>query len=116
MSEGKSLLFSLADALAKKTYKTTLSFPYKYQSSVGDQLRRSCLSVVLNIVEAGARMSLKEKRQLLNISFGSLKETKYLIYFAKEFGQMTESDHTKLNEEVNMLARLMYGILYRKKT
>lgn len=111
----RSLLFEIADELVKTVYKETLNYSYKYQSSIGDQLRRASLSVVLNIVEGGARHSLKEKRQSLNIAFGSLKETKYLIYFSRELSLITNDFYISIMEKVNRLARLMYGILYRKE-
>lgn len=56
----KNLLSRLADELAKEIFRKTLDFPYKFQSSIGDQLRRAILSVVLNLVEGGARASAKE--------------------------------------------------------
>ncbi len=66
------LLFEKSDKLVKDIFYLTLNFPQKYQFSAGEQLGRPSLSIVLNITEAGARKSLKEKRQLLNIAFGSL--------------------------------------------
>lgn len=57
----KNLIFNLADNFVKDVFKKTLDFSFKFQSSLGDQLRRSSLSVVLNIVEGGARLSQKEK-------------------------------------------------------
>lgn len=110
----KSMLLDIADSLVKKIYKKTLDFPYKFQSSIGDQMRRASLSVVLNLVEGGARLSDKEKRQFLNITFSSLKETKYLLYFAKEHDLFDESLYQEIMDEINQLARLIYGILYKK--
>lgn len=111
---GKSLLFDISDNLVKKIYKSTLRFPYRDQSSIGDQLRRASLSIVLNIVEGGARLSSREKRQFLNISFSSLKETKYLVYFSKEMNLIDLILYEELMADINKLAKLMYGILYRK--
>ena len=36
--------------------------PYKYQSSIGDQIRRSCLSISANIAEATGREGIKEQK------------------------------------------------------
>ncbi|GIW64684.1 MAG: hypothetical protein KatS3mg092_0617 [Patescibacteria group bacterium] len=112
--EKKNLLFNLADNITKKTFKLTLDFPQKFQYSLGDQLRRSCLSIVLNIVEGGARLSQKEKKQFLNIAFGSLKETKYLLYFSNDLRLIKKEDFEKLVDEINHLAKLIYGLLYKK--
>lgn len=111
-----SLLFDIANNLAKAIYKLTLDMPYKYQSSIGDQMRRSSLSVVLNIVEGGARKGLKEKRHASNIAFGSLKETKYLLYFAHDLGLLDSKEYSSTMLEVNKLAAILYGLLYKKRS
>lgn len=113
--EEKSLLIERADPVVKTIYRATLLFPYKYQSSIGDQLRRSSLSVILNIVEGGARKSAREKQQFLNISFGSLKETKYLVEFSYEFKLLQQDPFRNIMIDLNNLAKIMYGLLYRKE-
>lgn len=109
------LIFELADKLIKKIYKKTLNFPQKYQFSIGEQLRRASLSVILNIVEGGARKSNKEKKQFINISFGSLKETKYLLYFSKELLLIDEDEFDEFILKINELAKILYGLLYKNK-
>jgi len=116
--EKKNLLFQLADKISKEGFKISLLLENEFQYSLGDQLRRSSLSIVLNIVEGGTRISLKEKRQFLNIAFGSLRETKYLLYFIKELSLINGKENFKLIEDVlvdiNHLAKLLYGLLYKK--
>ena len=116
--EKKNLLFQLADKISKEGFKISLLLENKFQYSISDQLRRSSLSIVLNIVEGGARTSTKEKRQFLNIAFGSLKETKYLLYFIKELSLIDDKEIFKLIEnllvDINHLAKLLYGLLYKK--
>ncbi len=113
--EEKNLLFTLADSLVKRTYKLTLNFPYRFQSSIGDQLRRAILSVVLNLVEGGARSSPKEKRQFLNIAYSSLKEAKYLLYFSQECKIINIDEYNELIKDVSRLAALFYGLLRKRR-
>ncbi len=108
-------LFEKADPLVREIYRITLNLPQKFQYSLADQLRRSSLSIVLNIVEGGARRSEKEKRQFMNIAFGSLKETKYLIYFASNFELIEKTKYEDLMIRINELARIMYSILYKSR-
>ncbi|MEK7633843.1 MAG: four helix bundle protein [Patescibacteria group bacterium] len=110
----KNLLFEKADPIAKEIFKLTLNFDHKLQFSIGDQLRRSSLSVVLNIVEGGARKSPKEKKQFLNITFGSLKETKYLIYFCHDLKLIDNKIFEDLMLKINELAKIIYVLVYRK--
>ncbi len=112
--EEKNLLFNLADKISKSIYKTTLDFPYKYQSSIGDQFRRSSLSIVLNIVEGGAKQTIKEKNQYRKIAFGSLKETKYLIHFSYEMKLIDEGYYKEIMKEINKLATIIYGLIHKK--
>ncbi len=113
--QNKYLLFDLAEEISKSIYKTTLNFSYKYQSSLGDQLRRSSLSVVLNIVEGGAKISEKEKNQYRRTAFGSLKETKYLIYFCYELKLINQEYYQEILKKINKLARILYGLIYKLK-
>ncbi len=112
----KNLLFELSNSLVKKIYRATLEFPFKFQSSIGDQLRRASLSIVLNIVEGGAKQSPKERKQFLKIAYSSLKETKYLLYFTHEFSLISDDFYKELLAETNRLAAVLYGLLYKSKT
>ena len=111
----KNLLFEKADRIAKLIYKLSLNFPQIYQFSLGEQIRRSSLSIILNIVEGEARISNKEKKQFLNISFSSLKETKYLIYFCFDLGLISKEKFEDLIIKINELAKILYGLLYKSK-
>lgn len=59
--ENKNLLFNLADNIGKKVFKISLNLPQKLQFSLGEQIRKASLSIVLNIGEGGARVSKKKK-------------------------------------------------------
>ncbi len=61
-------LYSFVIAVTKKLPKT-------YERSLGDQVLRSSLSVVLNIAEGSGKHSDQELHRFLAISMGSLYET-----------------------------------------
>ena len=58
------------------------------------QVRRSVSSVPTNTIEGQVRPYKKEFIQFLYIAKGSLEETNYHLYFAKDLGCITESDYT----------------------
>ena len=58
------------------------------------QVRRSVSSVPINTIEGPARPYKKEFTQFLYIIKGSLEETNYHLYLAKDLGYITESDYT----------------------
>jgi len=59
------------------------TIPKSYQSSIGDQIRRSCLSISANIAEATGRETLKERRYYFNVARGSVYETVSLLHILK---------------------------------
>jgi len=67
-------------------YKISKCFPIEELYGVTSQLRRSALSVILNYIEGYARIKNKVHRNFLEIAYGSLKESVYLMDFAKEEG------------------------------
>lgn len=75
-------LVKKSDKLAHLVYGITRSFPKEELYGLTSQLRRAALSVPLNIIEGFARRGSKDYRQFLHIAYGSLKEAKYLLYFA----------------------------------
>ena len=81
---------------------------------ITSQVRRSSLSVILNYIEGYARTGDKQLKNFLNISYGSLKESKYLLYFSKREGYISEIEYeklTKLAEEIGaMLWTTMKGL------
>jgi four helix bundle protein len=80
----KSMLETKADSFAHLSYKLTRSFPPEERFGHTSQLRRSAISVVLNIVEGFARKNQKEHLHFLRIAYGSLREAAYLIEFCKQ--------------------------------
>jgi four helix bundle protein len=107
-------LFVKADLLAKEVYFATKNFPKNEQYGLTSQLRRAGLSVILNIVEGFARQTSKEFNRFLIISFGSLKETKYLLYFAKEQKYLDDLNYQKLLAVAEEVAKILWSIINTK--
>lgn len=99
-------LIEKADGLAYLVYKLTRSFPKEELYGITSQLRRSSLSIPLNIIEGFARNGSRDCRQFLYIAYGSLKETKYILYFAYRenfFNQKVYKEVLSLAEEVGKI-------------
>lgn len=63
-------------------YKITRSFPRDELYGATSQLRRATLSIILNYIEGFARKKRAVKKNFWEISYGSLKESKYLLHFS----------------------------------
>ncbi|MDP4000754.1 MAG: four helix bundle protein [bacterium] len=84
---------SKMNELAHLVYRLTVGFPKNELYGVVSQLRRSSLSVVLNYIEGYARVRDKVQANFLEISYGSLQETKYLLEFSFEEKYIKKSDY-----------------------
>ncbi|KKQ94965.1 MAG: S23 ribosomal protein [candidate division CPR2 bacterium GW2011_GWC1_39_9] len=113
----KNPLYEKSNELAHLVYKITRVFPKEEVYGVISQLRRAVLSVPLNIVEGYARQSDKSYKQFLLISYGSLKETKYLLSFSFEEGYLSEKDYKEsiaLADEIGKILWVLIGKVKEK--
>lgn len=96
----------LMDEYAHFVYRLTKKFPREELFGITSQLRRAVLSIVLNYVEGYARRRNKVNINFLEISYGSLKETKYLIEFCLAENFLSQEDYNKakiLSEEIGAM-------------
>ena len=103
------IILNKADSLAKKIYEISRRFPKNEQFGITSQVRRAALSIPLNIVEGYARISRQDHRRFLEISLGSARETKYLIYFSYEQAIMTEKIKDELLDLADKISRLLWS-------
>ncbi len=90
----------------RNVYHITRDFPKEELYGATSQLRRSTLSVILNYIEGFARRKPAIQLNFFEISYGSLKESKYLLFFAKEEGWLQNKDYDiiiKLAEEIGAM-------------
>ena len=111
----KEKLIKLSDEIAQQVYPLTYKFPCEERFALSDQLRRSIVSVPANIIEGSSRAGQKELRQFLSIAYGSLKEAKYLLYFALKQGFIKEKDYTPIKEKTDELSKLLFTFLKKLK-
>lgn len=84
-------------------YKVAKDFPKSERYGVISQIQRATLSVILNYIEGYARRKLLVKLNFLEIAYGSLKESKYLLHFSlveKYISKDNYAKGAKLAEEI----------------
>jgi len=103
MNHGTSMNGQFHDKLKTKVnelvhlvYRVTKYFPRDELYGVTSQLRRAVLSIILNYIEGYARGKDKIYKNFLEISYGSLQETKYLLHFSSVEKYLTEDDYEKM--------------------
>jgi len=87
-------------------YNVTRNFPKQEIYSSVSQWRRCTLSIILNYIEGYARKKSLVQLNFLEISYGSFKESKYLLYFSNKQQFITQADYIKglkLAEEIGKM-------------
>jgi len=84
------------DEYAHFIYKFTNNFPKEELYGITSQIRRSGLSTILNYIEGYARQKSLVRLNFLEIAYGSLKESKYLLYFSQREGYLNINDYHKM--------------------
>ena len=103
-------LKTLMDKFVSDVYVITKNFPREEVYGLTSQLRRAALSVILNYIEGYARQRKLVLKNFLEISYGSLKEAKYLIYFSTKQKYVTELEEKNLLELTERIGRMLWGI------
>ncbi|MBU0596584.1 four helix bundle protein [Patescibacteria group bacterium] len=100
----------------KLVYKVSRDFPSDELFGVRSQLRRAGMSVILNYIEGYARFKPGCKVQYYENSYGSLKESKYLIYFCYTESYILQEDYDKLINMAEEIGAMLWSELNLAKS
>lgn len=96
------------DEYVNLVYLLTTKFPREEIFISVSQWRRAALSIVLNYIEGYARRKLLVRLNFLEISYGSLKESKYLQSFAYNHKYINEEGYLKLHALSNEIGAILW--------
>jgi len=103
------------DEYAHLIYRLTQKFPKEELFGVTSQIRRAALSIILNYIEGYARGKNKVHKNFLEISYGSLKESKYLLYFSLVEKYLSEADYKKAIKLADDIGAMLWGTIRKLK-
>ena len=95
--------------LAEKIYVATKSFPDYEKFGLGQQLRRSAVSVPSNIAEGAARGTTKEFIHFLHIGLGSISEVETQLILAKRLQYREGVEDFLIDAET--VKKLLFGLI-----
>ncbi len=104
-----------AHSLVLKVYKLIRAFPHDERFRLADQLCRAAISVPANIVEGQARQTTKEYLQFLYHARGSVEETRYHLFLAKELGYLDPTDYAEMEAEYQAVSKMLNGLIQSLK-
>ena len=108
-------LKSKMDLYAHAVYAATRKFPREELYGTISQLRRAAISVILNYVEGYARGKSKVHRNFLEISYGSLKESKYLLEFSLQEKFLSAADCNRCLRLADEIGAMLWGVMRNLK-
>jgi len=103
------------DEFVEKVYNSSKNFPRDELFGVTSQLRRSALSIILNYVEGYARQRRAVMKNFLETSYGSLKESDYLIYFSHKRGWIDNSSYSRMSSLSDRIGAMLWGTIHNIK-
>ncbi len=102
-----------AHEMVLEIYKVTKDFPSAERYGLTAQLRRAAASVATNIVEGYKRRSDKDFARFLNMSDGSLEETKYHLLLAYDLKYLNKTEYERISILGDEVGRMLFG--FQKK-
>jgi four helix bundle protein len=99
-----------ARILTKKIYLLSSDGEFGKDFDLRRQIRRSCASIMANIAEGQGRRTDKDFANFLNMSLGSVAETKSHIYLALDLGYLTQSQFDETYECLDEIGRMVFAL------
>jgi len=97
--------------LVDEIYGISKIFPTEEKFALTDQIRRSAVSIPVNIAEGAGRNSKKEFVQFLSITRGSLYETITLLLIAKKRAYIDELKFKELSANIDSISRMLSKLI-----
>ncbi len=96
--------------LTKEVYVITQNGAFSRDYDLRNQIRRSTISISANIAEGQGRRTDKEFANFLNISLGSIAETKSHLYLALDLDYIDRKIFDEIYEKLDEVGRMTYGL------
>jgi len=111
----KFSVYQDAKALHKEVITVVNDFPRNYLY-LADQIRRSSLSVVLNIAEGSSKQSDKDFNRYLTISLGSVDETIASLEIALDLKLIPSNSFSLFEDKYLSICRQLGGLSKKLKS
>ena len=104
-------VYQLSYDYGLKVHSLTLKYPDFEKYELASQLRRTAISIPVNIAEGyGKKSSVADFKRYLQMAQGSKDEVKVLLEMSKDLGYIQEEEFTRLYEGYDELGKLLYNL------
>ena len=97
------VVWQKAHQFALAVYRLTRTFPREEVYGLTSQFRRAAVSIAANIAEGFRKRGNADKVRFLNITQGSLEESRYYLILSRDLDYGDVAEAKKLLEEVSKL-------------
>lgn len=104
-------IFKSVRELVLESYKITKQFPPEEKFAMTQQIRRSSLSIILNVAEGCSRKSAIERKRFFEILRGSLIELDTAIDIAAALQYCQKEELSVLGEKIITSFKLLTGLI-----
>lgn len=99
-----------ARVIAKEVYIASGKGEFGKDFDLRSQIRRSVGSIMANIAEGQGRRTNKDFANFLNISLGSVAETKSHFYLALDLNYVDKSVFDEIYEKLDEVGRMIFAL------
>lgn len=103
------VIYKLSKSAAIDIYCLIKKLPKEERFNIGDQIRRSSISIGANIAEGYQRKSSKDTYRFLTISRASLAETIFLLEMCEELGYVDRQESEEVHQQLETLDTKIYN-------
>jgi len=96
---------------ADRVVTESLQWPSTVQSSLGDQVRRTAVSIVANITEASGKRTVGSRRSFYDHAKGSTYEVIGILTLAQKRGLINERAYKSFYQDGDEIAAMLWGLM-----
>jgi four helix bundle protein len=111
LNHQKPDLYAISKSFVFECYKITKSFPIEEKFGMISQIRRTALSVHLNIAEGASRKSGQERKRYYEIARGSVIEIDAALDLAKELEYLNNLELNKLGDSMVRSFKILTSLI-----
>jgi len=100
-------VFKLSHGITLDIYNLTNSFPEHEKYGLISQIRRSSMSIPMNLMEGSHRLNRKEYRQFVGIARGSAGELKYQLMLSRDLNYMDNDIYLRLRDKAESISKML---------
>ncbi len=107
------IVWQKSHLLILEIYRITRKFPKEEQYILTSQLKRACLSVVLNIVEGCGKYTDADTANFFQTSLGSIQETEYCLLLSKELEYINKEEYIQLEQSTGAIKGMYVNLAHK---